>query len=403
MVTRSAVWLAGATATLVGVASQPGAQTADPPTYHKDIAPIIQRSCLGCHSPGGSAPFALENYAQVVNNIELVRIQTLARSMPPMFARSDYGSFSHRTPLTDEELITLQRWYQAKLPQGEPRPPVAADAEVRALADCKLQSGTATVRAEGARYWMVYALDLPAGCDRIDGFTFVPKSPKAVRQATVAVVPASFAPKEPVAETFGSMDVRGEYLVGAWAPGYNDWRLGNGYAKTLPPGGKVLVQVLYQPTGKTEDAGFVLGFHKAENTDKLVSSVTLEKDTFLIEALQSKTFSFDYRLKSAASIHSVIPEARFFAASIRLTAKTPDGKLSTLFETFRWDPYWTGNYQVPTAPVFPAGTWLHVDMEYNNDERCTINADKAPTAVRSGKGLEDEVCRFHLVLQPAQN
>src|SRR5204862_182865 len=31
-------------------------------SYHRDVAPILQKSCQGCHRPGEVGPFALMNY-----------------------------------------------------------------------------------------------------------------------------------------------------------------------------------------------------------------------------------------------------------------------------------------------------------------------------------------------------
>ena len=36
-----------------------------PPTYHRDIAPLVQEKCGSCHTQGGIAPFPLQTYAQV--------------------------------------------------------------------------------------------------------------------------------------------------------------------------------------------------------------------------------------------------------------------------------------------------------------------------------------------------
>ncbi len=32
----------------------------EPPTFSRDIAPIVFENCIGCHRAGGSAPFSLE-------------------------------------------------------------------------------------------------------------------------------------------------------------------------------------------------------------------------------------------------------------------------------------------------------------------------------------------------------
>ena len=53
---------------LLGAASFTGCSGSDPaqvegpgssPTFHKDVEPILQKSCMGCHSTGNIAPFSL--------------------------------------------------------------------------------------------------------------------------------------------------------------------------------------------------------------------------------------------------------------------------------------------------------------------------------------------------------
>ena len=34
-------------------------------TFHKDIEPILQRSCQNCHRPGGAGPMSLVTYEEV--------------------------------------------------------------------------------------------------------------------------------------------------------------------------------------------------------------------------------------------------------------------------------------------------------------------------------------------------
>ncbi len=40
-------------------------QVGDPPTFSRDIAPIVFENCISCHRSGGSAPFSLETYEDV--------------------------------------------------------------------------------------------------------------------------------------------------------------------------------------------------------------------------------------------------------------------------------------------------------------------------------------------------
>ena len=40
------------------------------PTFHKDVQPIVQRSCGNCHVQGGIAPFALQTYQDVTIRVK---------------------------------------------------------------------------------------------------------------------------------------------------------------------------------------------------------------------------------------------------------------------------------------------------------------------------------------------
>ena len=59
--------LGGLTAILWSVlAAAPAAgQVPASPTFTKDIAPVLQRSCQSCHRPGANGPMSLMTYEEV--------------------------------------------------------------------------------------------------------------------------------------------------------------------------------------------------------------------------------------------------------------------------------------------------------------------------------------------------
>jgi hypothetical protein len=99
-----------------------GGRSPEPPTWSKDVAPIIHSQCSPCHTAGGHGPFPLETYRDVARRSELVRQELLKRSMPPVMATSDFGGFGEASRLTDEQLVMLQEWFQAGTPLGGPEP-----------------------------------------------------------------------------------------------------------------------------------------------------------------------------------------------------------------------------------------------------------------------------------------
>src|SRR5262249_40224658 len=68
------------------------------PTFHKDIEPILQRSCQRCHNPNSVAPMSLVTYQQVRPYAREVKRRTALRNapwsrdaMPPWFLERNVG------------------------------------------------------------------------------------------------------------------------------------------------------------------------------------------------------------------------------------------------------------------------------------------------------------------------
>jgi hypothetical protein len=55
----------------------------DAPSFTKDVAPVIQEKCAGCHQSGGIAPFPLETARQIESRSSLVAAAVQTGVMPP--------------------------------------------------------------------------------------------------------------------------------------------------------------------------------------------------------------------------------------------------------------------------------------------------------------------------------
>ena len=52
-------------------------------TFTKDVAPILQRSCVTCHRPGEMAPMSLMTYEDARPWAKSMKTRVSAREMPP--------------------------------------------------------------------------------------------------------------------------------------------------------------------------------------------------------------------------------------------------------------------------------------------------------------------------------
>ena len=88
-------------------------------SYHKDIRPLIEGRCVGCHFDGGSGPFPLTNWGEVSPQRGAVVIAVMTRKMPPWLA-DDSGCTPIRDDqrLTDAQLALFSTWQAGGFPEG---------------------------------------------------------------------------------------------------------------------------------------------------------------------------------------------------------------------------------------------------------------------------------------------
>src|SRR5690348_1766395 len=75
-----------------------------PPTFYRDVLPILQQHCQSCHRIGSIAPMPYETYEQTRPFAAAIRRAVEAKTMPPWFADPAVGKFSDDPSLTAAEI-----------------------------------------------------------------------------------------------------------------------------------------------------------------------------------------------------------------------------------------------------------------------------------------------------------
>ena len=91
-------------------------------TFTKDVAPILQRSCVTCHRPGQIAPMSLRTYEEARPWARSIKTRVAARAMPPWHIDRNVGiqEFKNNLSLSDKDIATIVAWVDAGAPRGNP-------------------------------------------------------------------------------------------------------------------------------------------------------------------------------------------------------------------------------------------------------------------------------------------
>ena len=90
------------------------------PTFSKDVAPIVYRSCVNCHRPGQIAPMSLLTYEEARPWARSIKERVVRREMPPWHIDKTVGikEYKDDPSLSDQEIQTIVRWVDGGAPRG---------------------------------------------------------------------------------------------------------------------------------------------------------------------------------------------------------------------------------------------------------------------------------------------
>ena len=81
-----------------------------PVTFSKEVLPVLQKNCQGCHRPGQAAPMSFFTYKETRPYAKAIKAAVAAKKMPPWFADSAHGKWANDRSMTPAEINTLVAW-----------------------------------------------------------------------------------------------------------------------------------------------------------------------------------------------------------------------------------------------------------------------------------------------------
>jgi mono/diheme cytochrome c family protein len=406
---RTLVAVAVAALVLLPAAAAAQTQAAASPqvTFTKDVAPILQRSCVTCHRPGEIAPMSLMTYEDARPWARAIKTRTANREMPPWHVDKTIGiqSFKSDPSLSDEEIATIAKWVDAGAPRGNPAdmPPPRQFADGQSwqigTPDLIVKYPAYKVPATGPDLYGSLFAEIPIDGDRyikaIQTRSATQKSHKVVHHALSYAVEAG-------AIDSSNPDDGGQFLV-EYASGKNAEIYPENSGVLLKAGTKARVSYHLHPVGEDIDAEIELGMvlypkgyvPKYTRWSRQLAQPTTPIDIPAGTVARSDGYTI---LHKPARIIAFQPHMHNLGKRqcLELIYPTSGTRMSSeIVNCANYNNYWhlVYNYTDDVAPLVPAGTILH-NIQWHDNTRANPRALDPKNWVGDGQRTIDEMGFF---------
>lgn len=397
-------------------------------SWHRDVAPIVQRKCATCHEPGNIAPFALQTLAdwKAVEPLALEAIRS--GRMPPFPGRASCADYAPTQALGDEQRAVIEKWVAEGSVEGSAADfvplPGAPDRLTRV--DLSLPMKEPFTPTQSPDEYRCFLIDWPYDVPKyITGYELRPGRKAMVHHADLFFLnPAVVAEWEqrdaadpaPGWECYSIPIGQEGAWIGTYVPGNRGVDFPEGTGLKVPVGAKIYVQVHYNtlagergPDLSTLDLRLEDKVRKIAGVQAVSDPNWITQRTMAIPANQKDvTHRFDI---DPTRFSSIINQGFVDGRPLKLYATTmhlhqlgqaakleilrADGGTTCAVDIPTWDFHWQLAYTMREPLVINPGDQLSVSCTWDNTAANQPVLDGARVSPRDrnwGARTEDEMC-----------
>jgi hypothetical protein len=380
----------------LGMAAMAGTVTTVP-TFNKEVLPILQKHCQGCHRPGEVAPMSLLTYKDARPWAKAMKVAVVTQKMPPWFA--EFGHFANDRTLSPADLNTLVSWVDNGAPEGDAKdapPPLKFPEGWQIKPDMIIEmpkpfhvKATGTINYQNIKVhvnfpqdeWVV-AAEMRAG------------NPKVVHHMRAIVLPpdSQWMSNAVYGEAYedGSEAMTGAKegtdLLGKYNPGLGAQHFDvDGSAKLVPKGSDIVFNIHYTAVGTPEDDLSKVGLVFSKNPPArrywmspgtpAAFNMVIPAGAENAEVVSEVTVGVDH-----AELVYIQPHMHLRGKDYELDAIYPTGEKQEIFKG-KWNFDWQVGYQLEKLLSLPKGTRLVAIAHYDNSLNNRYNPDPNKTVL----------------------
>ncbi len=377
----------------------PSLAAAAPPTFSKDVAPILYKSCVECHRPGAIAPMSLISYDDARPWARAVKTKVVAREMPPWGADPHVGKFANDPSLTDAQVATISAWVDGGAPEGNradlPKPPTFTEGWAMGKPDLIFEMVEPfEIPADGTVPYSY--VTIPTHLDHdiwIRGLEYKTTDRRVLHHIIGDLVEGSGGPtpKPSLTRDRSRKEIGG---LGGYVPGRLDNMFDEGVAKKIPAGADIVLQMHYTTIGQAVSDKLQVGVMLAKEPPTKLRAAgggQMPNAMFTIppgdpnyEVTAKQTLMKDTYLST------LYPHMHVRGKDATYKVIYPDGKEEVLLRVPKYDFNWQLTYKLAEPKLLPAGSTLMIVAHYDNSSANRYNPD--PTAaVKWGEQTWEEM------------
>ncbi len=370
-------------------------------TFHKDVEPVLQARCQGCHRPGEAAPMSLLTYADTRQWAKAIKEAVLIRKMPPWFADPAHGQFENDRRLSKTETDTLVAWADSGAREGDPKdapkPLTFAEGWAMGKPDLVLEMPQAyQVPASGTVEYTYFVVPTGFTEDRwVEQVEVRPGNKSVVHHVVMLARPPDsdyladlkpgIAYVPPQKETphrpdtgQGALGITsGAEIVGVYVPGGVPYQLKPGLARLVPKGSDLIFQMHYTTNGKAAAdrtrVGFV--FAKQPPQYRVFNTYVGNRNLHIPAGAADQAVTARVRLYEDTQLLSLFPHMHVRGKSFEYRATYPTGESETLLTVPKYNFNWQLTYYLAQPKLLPKGTVIECVAHYDNSPNNPFNPD----------------------------
>jgi hypothetical protein len=403
-------------ATLGFAASALGQEPGNPPpTFTKDVAPILQKHCQTCHRPGEAAPFSMLTYEDTRPWAATIKMVVTQKIMPPWYADPKYGHFSNERSLSADEVRTLVAWVNGGSQKGAPEdmpPPVKEFVEGWGIPtpDVVFQLPRPfSVPAAGVIDYQYVIIPTGFKEDKWVQALEVRPTDRAVVHHIIAYLrepgsnyfkdqkPGVFfvAPPPKTDEKTDASALPSDFLVG-YAPGQPAEILHPGEGKLIKAGSDIVFEVHYTPNGKPTTDQTKLGLVLAKSAPKeRVLTLSASNGTFKIPP-GDPDYKVDasFEVQKSVKLVGLHPHMHSRGKSFEYRLTFPDGKTETILSVPVYNWHWQLWYNLVDPIDLPQGTKIECSAHFDNSANNPENPDPTKAVIWGQQSWDEMMVGF---------